>query len=229
MTMETAQSAVQSGGKPSGGAPSLSVFALWRDNVELTLAAITLVALLIGWIGGSVTGLLPQWAVTVFAVIAFGAGGYSGLKGAIEEAKEGRLDIDFLMIAAALARDRRVGRRGVAALPHAERRARGVRHGPYAQGHRGAGNLRPEVALVRRNGAEVSVPVEDLRVSEIVLVRPGERLPVDGAVVRAQVRLTKAPSRRACRCLRRSRSDYAGDQRRRRWRSKSASRRRKAP
>ena len=73
MTMETAQSAVQSGGKPSGGAPSLSVFALWRDNVELTLAAITLVALLIGWIGGSVTGLLPQWAVTVLPIASRGA------------------------------------------------------------------------------------------------------------------------------------------------------------
>ncbi len=196
MTMETAQSAVQSGGKPSGGAPSLSVFALWRDNVELTLAAITLVALLIGWIGGSVTGLLPQWAVTVFAVIAFGAGGYSGLKGAIEEAKEGRLDIDFLMIAAAL---------GAALIGEWEEGAlllflftlSGALEEFAMDRTRKAiealGNLRPEVALVRRNGAEVSVPVEDLRVSEIVLVRPGERLPVDGAVVKGSSSIDQSP------------------------------------
>ena len=59
-------------------------------------------ALLVGWIGGSLTGALPQWAVTAAAVIAFAAGGYTGMKGAIEEAREGTLDIDFLMIAAAL-------------------------------------------------------------------------------------------------------------------------------
>ena len=34
--------------------------------------------------------------------MAYAAGGYSGMKGAIEEAREGKLDIDFLMIAAAL-------------------------------------------------------------------------------------------------------------------------------
>src|SRR5262245_55800098 len=78
------------------------VLSLWRENLELLLAAITLVALLTGWLGGSVTGALPQWAVTLAALVAFAAGGYSGLMGAIEEAKHGKLDIDFLMVTAAL-------------------------------------------------------------------------------------------------------------------------------
>jgi Zn2+/Cd2+-exporting ATPase len=79
-----------------------TTFHLWRENKELLLAGVTLVALLIGWVGGSLTGALPAWAVTAAALVAFGAGGYSGLMGAIEQAKEGKLDIDFLMIAAAL-------------------------------------------------------------------------------------------------------------------------------
>src|SRR5688500_16186356 len=74
-------------------------FQLWRENAELFLAVMTLVALLIGWLGG-MTGALPLWAITLAALVAFGAGGYSGLMGAIEEAKQGKLDIDFLMIAA---------------------------------------------------------------------------------------------------------------------------------
>jgi cation transport ATPase len=48
------------------------------------------------------------------AVIAFAAGGYSGVVGAWEQARQGKFDIDFLMIAAALlgrAADRRVGRK----------------------------------------------------------------------------------------------------------------------
>jgi len=43
--------------------------------------------------------------------------------------------------------------------------------------------LRPAVARVVRGGVEVDVPVEEVVVGEIVLVRPGERLPVDGRVV----------------------------------------------
>ena len=39
-----------------------AVFALWRENVELLLAAITLLALLTGWIGGALTNALPQWS-----------------------------------------------------------------------------------------------------------------------------------------------------------------------
>ncbi len=42
--------------------------------------------------------------------------------------------------------------------------------------------LRPATARVRRDGAELEVPVERVAVGDIVLVRPGERVPVDGEV-----------------------------------------------
>lgn len=43
--------------------------------------------------------------------------------------------------------------------------------------------LRAKTARVIRDGTEVEVPVDDVRVGDIVLVRPGEKIPVDGAVV----------------------------------------------
>jgi P-type Cu+ transporter len=43
--------------------------------------------------------------------------------------------------------------------------------------------LAPSVARVVRDGREVDVPVELVRVGEVVVVRPGERIPVDGEVV----------------------------------------------
>jgi Cu+-exporting ATPase len=43
--------------------------------------------------------------------------------------------------------------------------------------------LRPETARVRRDGADTEVPVAQVRVGDLVVVRPGERLPVDGQVV----------------------------------------------
>ncbi|MBU0704041.1 MAG: heavy metal translocating P-type ATPase [Chloroflexi bacterium] len=43
--------------------------------------------------------------------------------------------------------------------------------------------LRPKTARVVRDGAEADVPVEEVRVGDLVIVRPGERLPVDGVVI----------------------------------------------
>ncbi|MEE8391359.1 MAG: heavy metal translocating P-type ATPase, partial [Anaerolineae bacterium] len=39
--------------------------------------------------------------------------------------------------------------------------------------------LRPKTARVVRDGAEVDVPVEGVRVGDLVVARPGERIPVD--------------------------------------------------
>ncbi|WP_448207067.1 heavy metal translocating P-type ATPase [Azospirillum sp. sgz302134] len=44
-------------------------------------------------------------------------------------------------------------------------------------------SLRPDTARLRRNGAEVEVPIAQVRVGDVVVVRPGERIPVDGRVV----------------------------------------------
>jgi Cu+-exporting ATPase len=43
--------------------------------------------------------------------------------------------------------------------------------------------LRPDTARVRRDGVDTEVPVTQVRVGDLVVVRPGERLPVDGQVV----------------------------------------------
>jgi len=42
--------------------------------------------------------------------------------------------------------------------------------------------LRPDIARVRRDGVEREVPLESVRVGDVVVVRPGERIPVDGEV-----------------------------------------------
>ncbi len=43
--------------------------------------------------------------------------------------------------------------------------------------------LRPETARVRRNGQEQEVPLRQVRVGDVVVVRPGERIPVDAVVL----------------------------------------------
>ncbi len=42
--------------------------------------------------------------------------------------------------------------------------------------------LQPSTARVRRNGQDVDVPIAEVRSGDLVIVRPGERIPVDGVV-----------------------------------------------
>jgi Cu+-exporting ATPase len=42
--------------------------------------------------------------------------------------------------------------------------------------------LRPDTARIRRGGMDVDVPIEQVRLGDIVVVRPGERVAVDGVV-----------------------------------------------
>jgi Cd2+/Zn2+-exporting ATPase len=53
--------------------------------------------------------------------------------------------------------------------------------------------LSPNKALVRRDGKEVVLDVEEIQRGEIVIVRPGERLPMDGLVVDGFSAVNQAP------------------------------------
>ncbi|MFQ0995876.1 heavy metal translocating P-type ATPase [Gilliamella sp. CG25] len=43
--------------------------------------------------------------------------------------------------------------------------------------------LRPEVALVRQGDHEISLPISQVKVNDIVVIKPGERIPVDGIIM----------------------------------------------
>ncbi len=44
-------------------------------------------------------------------------------------------------------------------------------------------SLAPDTATVRRDGAEINVPLDQVRVGDEVIVRPGERVPTDGVLL----------------------------------------------
>ena len=50
-------------------------------------------------------------------------------------------------------------------------------------------DIRPDVAVVERDGAEVTVSPEEVPVGSIIIVRPGEKVPLDGVVIEGSTSL----------------------------------------
>jgi Cd2+/Zn2+-exporting ATPase/Cu+-exporting ATPase len=52
--------------------------------------------------------------------------------------------------------------------------------------------MAPQTARVARDGGEVEVPIADVRLGDLLVVRPGEKIPVDGEVVDGQATIDQA-------------------------------------
>lgn len=53
-------------------------------------------------------------------------------------------------------------------------------------------DLAPQLATVRRGDQEVVIPAEEVQPGELVIVRPGEKIPVDGKVIKGQAAVNQA-------------------------------------
>lgn len=53
-------------------------------------------------------------------------------------------------------------------------------------------DLQPEEALLIKDGHEIKVPVKQLKVGDLILVKPGERLPADGVVVKGRTSIDQS-------------------------------------
>ena len=167
-----------------------------QDWLEPRLVAVTALALIASWIGGALDA--PQWLDTVFAVIAYTAGGVFGAKTALESLfVERQLDVDMLMVLAAL---------GAASIGEWHEGAillflfslsnvlQDYAIGRSRSAIRSLFNLYPEEATVKRDGQVIGVvPTAEIVVNDIVLIQPGERIPVDGVVVAGRSAVDQSP------------------------------------
>lgn len=166
-----------------------------QERWTLVLVGVAAAFYLTGWIGGSYLGMSPTIA-NIFFVLAYLAGGYDVALEAIPELLKGRFNTDLLMLLAAA---------GAAALGE-------LREGAFllllfSIGHAGEhfalerarnsvralGSLTPKTALIRRDGKETELPVEQLQVNDVVIVKPGARLPVDGEILVGRSGIDQSP------------------------------------
>jgi Cd2+/Zn2+-exporting ATPase len=134
-------------------------------------------------------------AEKILYVLAYIFAGQEGVRSAIASLREKVLDVDVLMVLAALGAAL-IGAPFEGALllflfsfsnvlqRHAmERTQRAIES---------LLTLRPSEAQVKRGALTEKVPVEDLHIGEIVIVRPGEQIPVDGILTEGTTNVDEA-------------------------------------
>jgi Cu+-exporting ATPase len=52
--------------------------------------------------------------------------------------------------------------------------------------------LKPKTARVEREGVEIDIPIENVQVGEVIVVKPGDKIPVDGIVLEGHSRVDES-------------------------------------
>jgi Cd2+/Zn2+-exporting ATPase len=154
---------------------------------ELRREAVFVGLTLLGMLTGLVTGWLegPQLLGWAGYAVAYVFGGWYGLRGAIETLRHRAVDIDLLMIVAALGALSIGAPLEGAMLLFLFSLSNTLQHYAIGRSRRAIKSLvemRPDEAQVLRDGEEVTVPIDDVAVGDVFVVRPGDRIPLDGVV-----------------------------------------------
>ena len=164
------------------------------DQLAPALVVITLVAIVLSVLGERAGA--PDTAVLSLNVISYLAGGFFGAKTALESLREREIDVDLLMVLAALGAAA-VGEWHEGAIllflfslsnvlqDYAIGRSRKAITGLFA--------LYPQEATVKRGSDTLRLKLDEIRVGDIVLIEPGERIPVDGLVVAGVSAVDQSP------------------------------------
>ena len=181
-------------GHEHGSAPSFLPHWL-QERWTYLLVGLAGLFLLIGWVGETFLGMSSQLAIFFF-VLSYLAGGYDIATHAVPGLLKGKFDTDVLMLAAAI---------GAAVLGEWTEGAfllflfaLGHTGEHYALGHarnavQALGELMPKVAQVKRQGEIRALPVDKVRIGDVVVVRPGDRISVDGTVLSGESGVDQSP------------------------------------
>ncbi|MBC8162008.1 MAG: heavy metal translocating P-type ATPase, partial [Roseiflexaceae bacterium] len=159
----------------------------------LRLTALTFVALVAG--GLAERAAAPDWTAPALFLLAYAAGGFFSVQQAWATLNARQFDVNVLMIVAAIGAAL-IGEPQEGAIlmflfslsNTLETFAMGRTHASV----RALLDLSPREAEVYRDGVLMRVPVESLRVGQVVLVRPGAQIPADGLVLKGEGSVNEA-------------------------------------
>jgi Cd2+/Zn2+-exporting ATPase len=163
------------------------------EKIEVAFTVINALTALTAFIGVGL-GWNPTLIFGLY-LVSYVTGGWFGVMASIDALKEKTLNVDLLMILAAL---------GAAAIGQPAEGATLLflfslsnTLQTYAMDRSRKAiekllDLRPAQATVRRGSRLISLPIEQLTLGDLVLVRPGERFPIDGEVISGESDVNQA-------------------------------------
>lgn len=163
-----------------------------RDLLTSLLAGIILLGT---WIGENYLGLSFGVSFLLYGIV-YVLTGLPTARHALASLRERHFDTDMLMLLAAL---------GAAAL--GDFAEGGLLLFLFGLGHaledkvldrarqsvRALGDIMPRQALVERHGEQILAPIDQISLGDTIVVRPGERIPMDGIVIKGESLVNQAP------------------------------------
>src|SRR5512144_1796098 len=159
--------------------------AFWRARRSFILLGLSGETLALSWLL-EWTGLGLHSLPNGLAIASLIIGGYPIVKSAVKTLLIPDLNVDTLVSIAAISATA-VGAYHEAAavlfIMLLGESLEGVTVGKARKAISSLIQLSPKMAWVRRDGQEIEVPIEEVKANEVVIVKPGERIPVDGIIL----------------------------------------------
>jgi len=167
---------------------------VFGEKTELYFAVLSGVFFFTGLILERLTNF-PDYYSLISFIIAFIFGGWFTTLEAIDKIKKGEFEIDFLMLVAA-AGAAYIGRREEGALllflfslGHA---LESYAMNKAKKSIEALGELSPKNALVKRAGSVLEIPIEDLQLNDIIVIKPNTKIAADGVIIKGNCSINQA-------------------------------------
>ncbi|RIK38976.1 MAG: cadmium-translocating P-type ATPase [Chloroflexi bacterium] len=185
---------IESGFPPQEGREASAPPKPWQNPKVITSVAAGIL-LLVGWLLSQADA--PELVSALLYVAAILSGGYYFGREAIEELIfERRIGIELLMtvaaVVAALMGEVAEGAM-LAFLYSISEAAEGYTEEKTRSAIRALMDLAPKTARVRRGNQELEIPVEEVQVGDVFLVKPGQAIATDGEVIDGRSSVNQAP------------------------------------
>ncbi len=162
--------------------------------LEMPLMVASGILLVTGWLlerFAPVPALIP----TLVWALSMATGGFFAIRGSIQSIAQLRIDIETMMVVAAIGAAVLGAWFEGAFLLFLFAAGHALEHRAMDRARRSIealGALRPEVARVRRGNDVVEIPVEQVKRGERIVIRPGDRVPLDGIIREGKSSLEEA-------------------------------------